>query len=95
MSASRLLFALVFLVSLLSTGLCASFPYYDDYAGSPFTVSYDKRSIRLNDEPVIFMSGSIHYPRSTPGMWPTLMKNARADGMNMIEIYVFWKSAQL
>ena len=46
--------------------------------------------IRLNDQPVMFMSGSIHYPRSTPGMWPGLMKAAAADGLNMIEIYVFW-----
>ena len=67
-----------------------AFPFYSSYAGKPYTVSYDKRSLRLNDDPVLFMSGSIHYPRSTPTMWPILMKAAREDGINMIEIYVFW-----
>ena len=68
----------------------AAFPLYSSYAGKPYTVSYDQRALRLNDEPVLFMSGSIHYPRSTPAMWPILMKAAREDGINMIEIYVFW-----
>ena len=68
----------------------SGFPSFHSYAGSPYTVSYDRRSIRLNDQPVTFLSGSIHYPRSTPGMWPQLMKQAAADGLNMIQIYVFW-----
>lgn len=67
-----------------------AFPLYNSYAGKPYTVSYDKRALRLDDEPVLFMSGSIHYPRSTPAMWPILMNAAREDGINMIEIYVFW-----
>ena len=83
-------------VSSVSAGPTAAvvatpaFPFYDSYAGMPYTVSYDQRSLRLNDQPVFFMSGSIHYPRSTPAMWPILMKAAREDGINMIEIYVFW-----
>ena len=68
----------------------SGFPSFSSYAGSPYTVTYDRRSIRLNDQPVTFLSGSIHYPRSTPGMWPALMKQAAADGLNMIQIYVFW-----
>ena len=68
----------------------SAFPTFSSYAGSPYTVTYDRRSIRLNDQPVTFLSGSIHYPRSTPGMWPALMKQAAADGLNMIQIYVFW-----
>ena len=86
---------LVLLASLLlpcthSHAASPAFPSYSTYAGKPYTVSYDQRSLRLNNEPVTFLSGSIHYPRSTPGMWPTLMRNAVADGLNMIEIYVFW-----
>ena len=88
------------LVTLLAT-LCSltqaaspAFPLFSSYAGSPYTVTYDRRSIRLNDQPVNFLSGSIHYPRSTPAMWPQLMKQAAADGLNMIEIYVFWNYHQ-
>ena len=74
----------------LAQSASSTFPSFSQYAGRPYSVTYDRRSIRLNDQPVVFMSGSIHYPRSTPGMWPSLMRAAAADGMNMIEIYVFW-----
>ena len=39
---------------------------------------------------VLLLSGSIHYPRSTPAMWPQLFAEARANGLNAIESYVFW-----
>ena len=83
---------LVALLALLPLTQCApsGFPSFNSYRGQPYTVTYDRRSIRLNDQPVTFLSGSIHYPRSTPGMWPQLMKQAAADGLNMIQIYVFW-----
>ena len=71
-----------------------TFPLYSSYAGKPYTVTYDRRSLRLNDQPVAFLSGSIHYPRSTPAMWPQLVQQAAADGLNMIEIYVFWNYHQ-
>ncbi|KAJ2806579.1 hypothetical protein H4R20_001638 [Coemansia guatemalensis] len=35
-------------------------------------------------------SGAIHYPRSTPGMWDSLMKKAKKGGLNTIDTYVFW-----
>ena len=92
LSLLHLLVALTLLALLPTSCLSAnaSFPSYSSYAGKPYTVSYDARSLRLNDEPALFVSGSIHYPRSTPGMWPGLMRAAAADGLNMIEIYVFW-----
>jgi hypothetical protein len=68
----------------------SSFPSYLTYAGRPYNVSYNARSLLLNDLPVLFVSGSLHYPRSTPGMWPTLMQQAVLDGLNMVEVYVFW-----
>ena len=94
----EMLLPLLLLLSLLSlttslphsAAAPSAFPLYSSYAGKPYTVSYDARSLRLNDQPVTFMSGSIHYPRSTPGMWPSLMQQAALDGLNMIEIYVFW-----
>ena len=96
MSAHHLLTLLALIAVLIASANAASptFPSFAAYAGKPYTVSYDQRSIRLNDQPVTFLSGSIHYPRSTPGMWPQLMKQAAADGLNMIEIYVFWNYHQ-
>eukprot|EP01052_Picozoa_sp_SAG31_P034066 SAG31_NODE_3926_length_3746_cov_1.757609_3_plen_741_part_00 len=67
---------------------------YSDLGGKPYTVSFDRRSIRLGGKPAMLLSGSIHYPRSTPGMWPKLMAEARAAGLNTIESYVFWNYHQ-
>jgi len=39
---------------------------------------------------VLLQSGSIHYPRSTPEMWPHLFKAARDGGLNTIQVYFFW-----
>ena len=94
-STASLLVALALSVLLLTlipspSNASATFPSFSSYAGKPYNVSYDSRSLRLNNQPVVFLSGSIHYPRSTPAMWPGLMKAAAADGVNMIEIYVFW-----
>ena len=38
----------------------------------------------------MLISGVIHYPRSTPGMWPYLFQMAKKQGLNTIQTYVFW-----
>ncbi|KAJ4824418.1 hypothetical protein Tsubulata_033284 [Turnera subulata] len=53
-----------------------------------FDVTYDNRAIKIDGERKLIISGSIHYPRSTPQMWPSLIKNAKAGGLNAIETYV-------
>ncbi|KAF8411754.1 hypothetical protein HHK36_004312 [Tetracentron sinense] len=53
-------------------------------------VSYDGRSLIVNGQPKILFSGSIHYPRSTPEMWPSLIAKAKEGGLDVIETYVFW-----
>ncbi|XP_010941318.1 beta-galactosidase 11 [Elaeis guineensis] len=53
-------------------------------------VSYDGRSIMINGRRELFFSGSIHYPRSTPEMWPDLIQKAKRGGLNVIQTYVFW-----
>ncbi|KAA8516637.1 hypothetical protein F0562_016857 [Nyssa sinensis] len=55
-------------------------------------VSYDSRAITINGERKLIISGSIHYPRSTPAMWPDLIKKAKEGGLNTIETYVFWNA---
>lgn len=56
------------------------------------SVTYDGRALKINGERKIIISGSIHYPRSTPEMWPMLMKKAKDGGVNAIETYVFWNA---
>ncbi|KAK4419298.1 Beta-galactosidase [Sesamum alatum] len=55
-------------------------------------VSYDGRALKIDGQRRIIISGSIHYPRSTPEMWPSLIKKAKEGGLNAIETYVFWNA---
>ncbi|XP_034206558.1 beta-galactosidase-like [Prunus dulcis] len=68
---------LLFLFSWLASACTAS-------------VSYDHRSIIINGRKRILISGSIHYPRSTPEMWPDLIQKAKEGGVDVIQTYVFW-----
>ncbi|KAK4432904.1 Beta-galactosidase [Sesamum alatum] len=54
------------------------------------TVSYDEKSFMINGVRKILISGSIHYPRSTPEMWPELIQKSEEGGLDIIETYVFW-----
>ncbi|KAE8656708.1 Beta-galactosidase 1 [Hibiscus syriacus] len=54
------------------------------------TVTYDSRAIVIDGKRRVLVSGSIHYPRSTPDMWPDLIQKSKDGGLDMIETYVFW-----
>ncbi|XP_027178632.1 beta-galactosidase 3 [Coffea eugenioides] len=54
------------------------------------SVSYDRKAIVINGQRRILISGSIHYPRSTPEMWEDLINKAKDGGLDVIETYVFW-----
>lgn len=54
------------------------------------SVSYDRKSIVIDGERRILLSGSIHYPRSTPDMWEDLITKAKNAGLDVIDTYVFW-----
>ncbi|HUU43079.1 MAG TPA: beta-galactosidase [Planctomycetota bacterium] len=53
-------------------------------------VSYDSRAVVIDGRRTLILSGSMHYPRSTPAMWPDLMKRSVEAGLNTVETYVFW-----
>ncbi|RDX96237.1 Beta-galactosidase 15, partial [Mucuna pruriens] len=55
-------------------------------------VSYDGRAITIDGKRRVLLSGSIHYPRSTVKMWPSLIEKAKEGGLNVIETYVFWNA---
>ncbi|KAJ8643446.1 hypothetical protein MRB53_005194 [Persea americana] len=54
------------------------------------SVTYDRKAIVINGQRRILISGSIHYPRSTPEMWPDLIQKAKEGGLDVIQTYVFW-----
>ncbi|KAJ0231265.1 Beta-galactosidase 6 [Hirschfeldia incana] len=53
-------------------------------------VTYDGRSLIIDGQRKLLFSGSIHYPRSTPEMWPSLIKKTKEGGIDVIDTYVFW-----
>ncbi|KAK3034526.1 hypothetical protein RJ639_032515 [Escallonia herrerae] len=57
-----------------------------------YDVSRDERALTIDGKRRIIMSGSIHYPRSTPEMWPDLIKKSKDGGLNTIETYIFWNA---
>ncbi|KAJ4963706.1 hypothetical protein NE237_023645 [Protea cynaroides] len=54
------------------------------------SVSYDRKAIVINGQRRILISGSIHYPRSTPEMWGDLVQKAKDGGLDVVDTYVFW-----
>ncbi|WJX91005.1 hypothetical protein P8452_72843 [Trifolium repens] len=54
------------------------------------SVTYDHKAILVNGQRRLLISGSIHYPRSTPQMWPDLIQKAKDGGLDVIQTYVFW-----
>ncbi|KAL3505338.1 hypothetical protein ACH5RR_035179 [Cinchona calisaya] len=54
------------------------------------SVTYDNKAIIINGQRRILISGSIHYPRSTPDMWEDLIMKAKNAGLDVIDTYVFW-----
>ncbi|KAK4774138.1 hypothetical protein SAY87_029157 [Trapa incisa] len=54
------------------------------------SVTYDGKALVIDGKRRILISGSIHYPRSTPQMWPGLIQKAKDGGLDVIQTYVFW-----
>lgn len=53
-------------------------------------VTYDSRALVIDGHRRLLIAGCIHYPRSTPGMWPSLLQKAKAGGIDVVQTYVFW-----
>jgi len=79
----------------VTAALAPGFITYDQVRGSPYTFSYTNRSYTVNGTPTLLLSGCMHYVRSTPAQWPDLMAKLRADGLNSVETYFFWRAHEL
>ncbi|CAL0321928.1 unnamed protein product [Lupinus luteus] len=68
------------------------FWFLGTYAPTLFcaNVQYDHRALVIDGKRRVLISGSIHYPRSTPEMWPDLIQKSKDGGLDVIETYVFW-----
>jgi hypothetical protein len=43
-----------------------------------------------NPQKSLLLSGAVHYFRSTPKLWPELMRQSRDAGLNAVETITFW-----
>jgi beta-galactosidase GanA len=88
-----------FALLLLTTPILATRPgflYFSDVSNgtTPYTVTYDNRSLIVAGQRTIFASAGIHYPRFTPGQWDDVILKAKNDGYNQIQTYVFVNAHQ-
>jgi hypothetical protein len=63
---------------------------FDDVRGQPYNVSYDDRSLRVDNMRVLLLGGSFHYPRAPPEEWRGIMQAMKDDGLNHLQMYTFW-----
>lgn len=63
---------------------------FDELRNQPYTVTYDNRSLLLDDKRVLLLGGSFHYPRAPPEEWRSIMQAMKADGLNHLQMYTFW-----
>ncbi|KAF4672755.1 Beta-galactosidase 6 [Perkinsus chesapeaki] len=63
---------------------------YSQVKGRPYVVSYDSRAFLIDDNRTLLLGGSVHYPRLAPEEWGPILKNMALDGLNHVQIYVFW-----
>ncbi|VVB09607.1 unnamed protein product [Arabis nemorensis] len=95
-SRTRYLIAILLQVSLCFKACHAGGEDDDDYNDKEKKttkskgVTYDGTSLIINGKRELLYSGSVHYPRSTPDMWPSIIEKARIGRLNTIQTYVFW-----
>ncbi|PKU80113.1 Beta-galactosidase 6 [Dendrobium catenatum] len=86
-SKQRTLPAFVFLSCLL---VLVQFMGARNLFSMAANVTYSRRALLIDGKPRVLISGSIHYPRSTPEMWPDLIQKSKDGGLDVVETYVFW-----
>ncbi|PON73222.1 Glycoside hydrolase [Parasponia andersonii] len=75
---------------LLCISFALSFAAFAGKALAAGDVTYDGRALIIEGQHKILFSGSIHYPRSIPEMWSSLIAKAKEGGLDVIQTYVFW-----
>ncbi|KAJ0981533.1 hypothetical protein J5N97_009788 [Dioscorea zingiberensis] len=75
-------FLIILITLVLGDGFIAN--------GIASSVTYDSKALVIDGQRRILFSGSIHYPRRPPGVWPEIIRKSKEGGLDVIETYVFW-----
>jgi hypothetical protein len=71
------------------------FPSFWKYGHKgPINATYDNRSLLINGERALFLSGSLHPVRATQLGWNYVLDEAVRNGLNMVTIYIMWAAHQ-
>jgi hypothetical protein len=84
-----LVFYLV-LCLIAATTLASSSNTLRGLANGSNSVTFDGRSFLINNERILFIAGSVHYPRLSQYEWGKVFKLLKDSGINLIQTYVFW-----
>lgn len=57
---------------------------------APRTLEIKDGKFILDDKPITFVCGEMHYPRIPRELWRDRMQRAKAMGINCVSAYVFW-----
>ena len=85
MKKLKVLFLMVVLQVLVG---CSSGPVVEQ--PKPRELKVENGKFLLDNEPIQFICGEMHYPRIPRELWRDRMKRAKAMGINTISAYVFW-----
>ncbi|KAM9977244.1 hypothetical protein ACTFIR_011103 [Dictyostelium discoideum] len=85
---------LILLIIVLVNGKSINKNNNNNIENEIINVTYDGRSLIINGERKLLISGSIHYPRTSEEMWPIILKQSKDAGIDIIDTYVFWNIHQ-
>ena len=88
--AVALLFGTVSATESNFTTSKGGFLSFDDVKGKPYEVDFDGRSFAVGGQRTLWVSGSVHPARVPPGEWLSTLQLMKSNGLNMVQIYVFW-----
>lgn len=84
--------SLLLVFSYITSDVHANTPSlpYTKVINTSYKVTYDSRAILINDERILLLSGSFHYPRATSDMWLSILTKMKESGLNTVQLYIFW-----
>ena len=90
-----MLFVYLFLLLLVPMSCVAQasagdYVWYDSVRGHPYNVTYDNRSFIIDGRRTLLLGGEVHYPRFAPYQWSDILTQMKQDGLNHVQIYIFW-----
>ena len=78
------------LPKLLAVALAALATTSSSLLAAASDITYTQRGFMIDGTPNMLIGGSFHYPRATPREWPGIFAEMKANGLNLVQTYVFW-----